>query len=107
MFYPLRIPDNIDLAKACVKGIRKNCRDMLTIPVPFFGVKGIRLVSRAVKKWPDALGDKKASFYLGQFIRMQEEIGTGAPVFGSSMPPFFKRPLRSFITRALGTCHRR
>ncbi|MDQ5984726.1 MAG: hypothetical protein CSYNP_00422 [Syntrophus sp. SKADARSKE-3] len=81
MFYPVCIPDNIDLAKACVKGIRKNCRDMLTIPVPFFGVKGIRLVSRAVKKWPDALGDKMASLYLGQFIRMQEEIGTGGAGF--------------------------
>jgi hypothetical protein len=81
MYYPVIIPDKIDLAPAIIQGIQKNCRDMLTIPVPFFGIKGIRYVSREMKKWPEKLGDQKAALYLGQLIRMQEEIGTGGAGF--------------------------
>ncbi|MFH1080436.1 MAG: BtrH N-terminal domain-containing protein [Pseudomonadota bacterium] len=81
MYYPVKVPDKIDLPRAIIRGIRKNCRDMLSIPFPFFGVKGIRYVSRDIKKWPEKLGEKKASLYLGHFIRMQEEIGTGGGGF--------------------------
>ncbi len=81
MYYPVEVPAKIDLPRAIIKGIRKNCRDMLSIPFPFFGVKGIRYVSRDIKKWPEKLGEKKAALYLGHFIRMQEEIGTGGGGF--------------------------
>jgi hypothetical protein len=81
MYYPVKIPDIIDLASAVVQGIRKNCRDMLTIPVPLFGIRGIRYLSREIKKWPEKLGHQKAALYLGQLIRMQEEIGTGGAGF--------------------------
>jgi hypothetical protein len=81
MYYPVKIPSKIDLPHAIIKGIRKNCREMLSIPFPFFGVRGIRYVSGEIKKWPEKLGDKKAALYLGHFIRMQEEIGTGGAGF--------------------------
>ncbi|MBA2883103.1 hypothetical protein HNR65_003460 [Desulfosalsimonas propionicica] len=81
MYFPVKIPDRIDLPSAVIKGIRRNCREMLTIPFPFFGVKGIRYVSRKIRKWPKKLGEKKADLYLGNFIRMQEEIGTGGAGF--------------------------
>ncbi|NLN61072.1 MAG: BtrH N-terminal domain-containing protein, partial [Deltaproteobacteria bacterium] len=81
MYYPAKIPSRIDLPAAIVKGIRRNCREMLSIPLPFFGVRGIRYVAGQVKKWPDKLGEKRASLYLGNFIRMQEEIGTGGGGF--------------------------
>jgi hypothetical protein len=81
MYYPVKVPDKIDLPRAIIKGIRKNCHDMLSIPFPFFGVRGIRYVSRDIKKWPEKLGEKKAALYLGHFIRMQEEIGTGGGGF--------------------------
>ncbi|MFP4667415.1 MAG: BtrH N-terminal domain-containing protein [Desulfobacterales bacterium] len=81
MYYPLKIPAQIDMPSAIVKGIRRNCREMLSIPLPFFGIKGIRYVSRRIKKWPAKLGEKKAALHLGNFIRMQEEIGTGGAGF--------------------------
>ena len=34
-----------------------------------------------MEKWPEKLGEEKASLYLGQIIRMQEEIGTGGAGF--------------------------
>jgi len=81
MYYPLKVPARIDLAPAIIKGIKKNCRDMLSIPVPLFGIKGIRYFSREMRRWQERLGDHKAALYLGQLIRMQEEIGTGGAGF--------------------------
>ena len=80
IYYPTFIPENIDLKKAIVKGIKSTCSDMLA-PVPIVGVKGIRLVSKRIRKWPVKLGVRKANHYLAQIVRMQEEIGTGGGGF--------------------------
>ena len=39
MYYPVKVPAKIDLPGAIVRGIRKNCFDMLGIPFPFLGVR--------------------------------------------------------------------
>lgn len=80
MYYPIYIPQNIDLKKAILRGIKNTCRDMLA-PAPIIGVRGIRLVARKIKKWPIKHGTKKANHYLAQIVRMQEEIGTGGGGF--------------------------
>lgn len=81
MYYISEVPQNIDLKGAIIKGIKQTCKDMLTIPIPLFGVKGIRYLAKRMKNWPKKYGDKKASLYLGQIIRMLEEIGTGGAGF--------------------------
>ncbi|MFK5974201.1 MAG: BtrH N-terminal domain-containing protein [Flavobacteriaceae bacterium] len=80
MYYPIEFPKTLALEKAIVKGIKQTCRDM-TAPMPLVGVKAIRWVSRNIRKWPNTLGTKKANHYLGQIVRMQEEIGTGGGGF--------------------------
>lgn len=50
-------------------------------PIPIVGVKGIKMVSRQIRKWPVKHGNKKANHYLAQMVRMQEEIGTGGGGF--------------------------
>lgn len=50
-------------------------------PVPIVGVKGMRMVARAIVKWPKKVGVAKANHYLAQMVRMQEEIGTGGGGF--------------------------
>ncbi len=81
MYYPIDIPENIELKPAIIKGIKQTCDWMLTIPVPLFGVKGIRYLSKRVRKWPDKMGARKAASYLAQLVRMLEEIGTGGAGF--------------------------
>ena len=54
---------------------------MLNIPLPMFGVKGIRYLAGKMRKWPSKLGIKSAVMNLGQVIRMLEEIGTGGAGF--------------------------
>ena len=80
MYYPISFPEKLELKKAITKGIKQTCRDM-TAPVPIVGVKAMRWVAKNIRKWPDKLGTKKANHYLGQIVRMQEEIGTGGGGF--------------------------
>ena len=81
MYFVKQTSEQCDLKTAIVQGIKKTCQDMLHIPVPMFGVKGIRYLAKRMQKWPKKLGPKKASLYLGQVIRMLEEIGTGGAGF--------------------------
>ncbi len=81
MYWVKNIPDNIHLEEAIVKGIKQTCKDMLTIPIPMFGVKGIRFLSKKVRSYPKKLGVRKAASYTGQIVRAQEEIGTGGAGF--------------------------
>ena len=80
IYYPTNFPKELALEKAILKGIKHTCRDMLA-PMPILGVKGIRYTAKKIRKWPKKLGVKKANHYLGQIVRMQEEIGTGGGGF--------------------------
>ncbi len=77
MYYVTHVPENIDFAQPAIKGIKKVCYEMLDIPIPIIGVKGIRYFSKKLRKWPEKKGPKIASQYLGQTILALEEIGTG------------------------------
>ncbi|OFY41071.1 MAG: peptidase [Bacteroidetes bacterium GWF2_40_14] len=63
------------------KAILKNCNRMLKIPLPMFGVEGIRYLAKRMRKWVSFFGEKKAALNLAQVIRMLEEIGTGGAGF--------------------------
>jgi len=81
MYYVTGVPEQLDLPPAVRTGIRKACREMLKIPLPIAGVKGMRFLARRMVDWPQKFGDKKAILCLGQLVRMQEEIGTGGAGF--------------------------
>jgi len=81
MYWIRAVPEKIDIETAICRGIKKNCDDMLRIPVPIFGVKGIRYTANRLKSWDARYGEHKASLRLGQFIRALEEIGTGGAGF--------------------------
>lgn len=81
LYYITKTPEQVDLHGAVLKGAADVSRTMLKAPGPFLGVKGIRYLAGNLKKWPEKFGMKKAGLYLGQVIRMQEEIGTGGAGF--------------------------
>ncbi|MET7001320.1 BtrH N-terminal domain-containing protein [Chitinophaga defluvii] len=81
MYYPLHVPEKVSLHKPIKEGIDQACHFMLKVPIPLFGVKGIRFLAGRVKNYPEKVGDRKAVLYLGNIIRMQEEIGTGGAGF--------------------------
>lgn len=81
MYYIKNVPAKVDFAKAIEKGIKNNCYMMLSPPLPWFGINAIFLLSRKIRKYPKKLSPRKAQLYLGNIIRMQEEIGTGGAGF--------------------------
>jgi len=83
LYFPKTISDISDerLRNAINKGIKRNCRDMLHIPGGIAGVKGINYTANKIRGWRDKLGERQAALYLGQIVRMQEEIGTGGGGF--------------------------
>ncbi|MBU0480200.1 MAG: BtrH N-terminal domain-containing protein [Proteobacteria bacterium] len=81
MYYLTHVPSDPDLPRAIRNGITASCKAMLKYPLPIIGVSGIRFLARRLVSWPAKLGPEKALLYLGQLIRMQEEIGTGGAGF--------------------------
>ncbi len=81
MYYLQTQPNEALLKKAIYSGIKEVCNSMLKNPLPFFGIKGIRYLGKQIENWPERYGVEEARQYLGQVIRMQEEIGTGGAGF--------------------------
>jgi Domain of unknown function (DUF4872)/Butirosin biosynthesis protein H, N-terminal len=81
IYYVRDAPAQVDLAAAAKSAIRDVCRTMLKTPVPYAGIRGMRLLARHLEAWPEKLGAKAAGIHLGHMIRMQEEIGTGGGGF--------------------------
>lgn len=81
MYYINHIPEHTDLKKAIEKGIKRTSWFMLTPPISWFGNKAIFVLADRIKKYPAKLSPRQAQLYLGNVIRMQEEIGTGGAGF--------------------------
>jgi hypothetical protein len=81
MYYVERVPQQMDFGKAIMQGIKQTCFMMLSPPLPWFGYKAIGLLANKIKQYPKKLTSRKATLYLGNIIRMQEEIGTGGAGF--------------------------
>lgn len=83
VYYPEQVKpvSKEQIQKAIIKGIKHSAFEMLYIPGSIAGVSGINYTARQIRKWPEKLGPKKAALYLGQIVRMQEEIGTGGGGF--------------------------
>jgi hypothetical protein len=81
MYYVTRVPDSFELRDAVKTGIEAAVKAMLKTPLPIVGVRGMRFLAARMERWPQKLGPEKAVLYLGQLVRMQEEIGTGGAGF--------------------------
>lgn len=81
MYYITQTPKEVNFSKAIQQGIKQTNFFMLSPPLPWFGNKAIFLLAKKIRKYPQQLPPRKAALYLGNIIRMQEEIGTGGAGF--------------------------
>ena len=81
MYYPSEVPESIDYDRVIPKAIRFMAKmNGRWNPVPFSGVRGIRLLAKNISKLDK--GDQHyAELFMGHIVRMQEEIGTGGAGF--------------------------
>lgn len=73
------VPEQIDYRQQVPAAIARNCRVMLGAPIPIAGVRGIRFLSRKIRKLKGDAHQQR--LFLGHIVRMQEEIGTGGAGF--------------------------
>ena len=81
MYYVTGIPKEMDLPRAIEQGIKQTCFFMFARPLPWFGNRAIFLLADQISQYPKKLPPRKAALYLGNVVRMQEEIGTGGAGF--------------------------
>lgn len=74
------VPVRFMLAPAIRAAIRLTTRMMLYTPVPLVGIRGIRLVSRKIRRL-NARDHAGKKLLFGHMVRLQEEIGTSAAGF--------------------------
>jgi len=82
MFYPSDVPKEPNIEQAVLKGIRQAARNMLKLPIPFIGIRGIRMFSKKVVSWPDyARNSDQLSHEIMKIHILLEEQGTGGGGF--------------------------
>lgn len=72
---------NPDVVGAVSAGLTMTAQRMLGVPIPYLGLRAIRTLARAIRRWPERVPPKTARQWLANVIRMQEEIGTGGGGF--------------------------
>ena len=81
LYYPTAKPARPDWARLGRRALARTARIMLHAPLPIIGVRGIGTLARRVEQLSLADGGESARLYVGNIVRMQEEIGTGGGGF--------------------------
>lgn len=83
IYYPEIIPEKLDFNKAIVSSIAATTNMMLRTPLPIIGVRGVRFLSRKIRRLglSHDTNELHNKLFIGHMVRMQEEIGTGGAGF--------------------------
>lgn len=82
MFYPVFIPGEIEMRKAIISGIKGATFNMLKIPLPFIGVRGIRRFADKIVEWPSyARDENQLADKIFRITVLLEDQGTGGGGF--------------------------
>lgn len=80
LYYLTAPPTEPDWARLGKRSLMRTVRIMLA-PLPLVGVRGMRMLANRVEGLSLANGGEHARMYVGNIVRMQEEIGTGGGGF--------------------------
>jgi len=80
LYYMTTPPTEPDWARLGKRALARSARIMLA-PLPFVGVRGMRMLANRVERLSASSGADHARLYIGNIVRMQEEIGTGGGGF--------------------------
>lgn len=94
-FYVKQVPKNLDLHKPIIQGIKEASRNMVKLPIPFLGVKGIRRFAKKVVEWPKLTRDEEhLSHEIMMISAILEERGTGGAGFRFMYATFLQEAAR-------------
>ena len=102
LYYPVGTPHKPDWPKVLPAALKKTTRIMLDAPLPIIGVRGIRWLAKAIEKLDTGSGAAHSKLFIGQVVRMQEEIGTGGGGFRFIYASFLQEAADLLARPALG-----
>lgn len=92
LYYPLEVNPDPDLKLPIINGIKKSCRNMLNLPIPFIGVKGIYRFANKINNWPQITRDvEHLSHEIMKINVLLEDQGTGGAGFRYMYATFLKQ----------------
>lgn len=92
LYYPVKITEGVDMKKPIANSIKKACRNMLSLPVPFIGIKGIYKFADKIKTWPTLTRDiEHLSHEIMKINILLEDQGTGGAGFRYMYATFLKQ----------------
>ncbi|MBI4645594.1 MAG: BtrH N-terminal domain-containing protein [Bacteroidia bacterium] len=92
MFYPTFVPKKIDYRKYIIIGIKKAAFNMIKIPIPFLGIKGIRRFAKKINEWPKLARDiDHLSHEIMKINILLEDQGTGGAGFSFMYATFLRQ----------------
>lgn len=100
IFYPEKLPASVDYARVVPRAIRKTVNMMLRAPLWFVGVRAVRGLARRIGEL-ERDDPRYARLYVGQVVRMQEEIGTGGGGFRFMYAAFLQEAGEKLGNKAL------
>lgn len=68
---------NFDYRPACWQGLKDACYNMVGIPFPYFGAKGIHYMANQIRKWEKKYTREQIEDALYNYYRLLERAGTG------------------------------
>jgi hypothetical protein len=103
LFYARHVPQSPELTGPIIKGIKDACFNMLKIPLPFLGVKGIRLFAKKVMDWPKLTNDiDYLSHQIMSISLSLEDRGTGGAGFRFMYATFLQQAAKILGRSDLG-----
>lgn len=87
---PADFAKTVDLKGAIIDGLKETCRNMLSIPMPWFGARGIHFFANDLRKWPKKYTEEKIDEGLFHYYRLIEQAGTGGAGYRYIYADFLK-----------------
>ena len=102
LFYPRKIKALDDLRKPIIAGIKEACFNMIRLPIPFLGVRGIRHFAHKVVGWPKLARDEDHLSHEIMMINVTlEDRGTGGAGFRFMYATFLQQASEALDSPAL------
>ena len=95
---------NVDIKAATIAGLRETCKYMLSIPMPWFGCKGIHYFAKELRKWEKKYAEKKINFLLYEYYSLIEQAGTGGAGYRYIYAAFLKEAAELLQDDVLEEC---
>ena len=103
---PKNISDPATLKQAIIKGMKETYRNMMSIPMPFFGHKGFHYLAKDMRKWEGKFTPKYIDHVLYWYYKFVEMTGTGGAGYGYIYSDFLKESADVFQSEVLADCSR-